>query len=246
MTRRALRLAAWPLTVRGPVAAHVAALAIIAWLGAQAATAVPDRATAYGPDAIATQQAALDRIASQPVAVQLGQALPTPLPIVTACELPAWTPATVTRWRELICAAAVTHGVDPALLAIVVTVESGGDPDAASAAGAVGLTQVVGRLHAPGVDLTDPATALDVGARVLADCLRRYGRPASADPDWRMTVDAAAGCYVGGGPTSTDPQNRAYRRWITGAWAERHDATSPTLAAWVAAGGARLLAAGEE
>ena len=163
------------------------------------------------------------------------------------CGLPAWLPETVTRWRKPICQAAGRHGVDPMLLAIVVTVESGGNPRARSHANALGLGQVVPRWW-PAItrdgDWSDPEHNLDVSAYVLADALRRYG-VRDDGPDWALSVDRAAATYNGGSPWQTAAETNRYRAWVSGMWAERHAAVSPTLERWLAAGGQRLVAAAE-
>lgn len=74
-------------------------------------------------------------------------------------------------------AAAAKHGVDPALLAGLVKQESGFDPQARSSAGATGLTQLMpATARGLGVsDATDPAQALDGGAKYLREQLDRFG-----------------------------------------------------------------------
>jgi soluble lytic murein transglycosylase-like protein len=74
-------------------------------------------------------------------------------------------------------AAAAKHGIDPALLRALVRQESGFDPAARSPAGATGLTQLMpGTAASLGVtDATDPAQALDGGARYLRQQLDRFG-----------------------------------------------------------------------
>jgi soluble lytic murein transglycosylase-like protein len=76
-----------------------------------------------------------------------------------------------------ITAAARRHGLDPALLAGLVRQESNFDPNAGSPAGARGLTQLMPATAAGlGVsDVTDPAQALEGGARYLAQQLERFG-----------------------------------------------------------------------
>ena len=74
-------------------------------------------------------------------------------------------------------AAAARHGVDPALLKALVRQESNFNPDAVSPAGASGLTQLMpGTAASLGVtDPTDPAQALDGGAKYLRQQLDRFG-----------------------------------------------------------------------
>lgn len=156
--------------------------------------------------------------------------------------LPAWLPATVTRWEPNIRTAAGMYAVDPALVAIIVTVESAGNPLAGSGAGALGLMQVVPRWH-PTIDdgpgPHDPDHNLDVGTAFLADLLRTYAVAGDDANDWQATVERAAAAFNGGPGGVTNPvaETRSYIRWIGGMWSERHDATSATFDAWRAAGG---------
>jgi soluble lytic murein transglycosylase-like protein len=116
-------------------------------------------------------------------AAQLTQA--TAAPAVTATATPAATsfPATgaATPYAAEIDAAAARYGIDPALLRGLVKQESGFDPTARSGAGAVGLTQLMpGTARELGVtDPTDPAQALDGGAKYLKQQLDRFGGDAS-------------------------------------------------------------------
>lgn len=161
--------------------------------------------------------------------------------------LPAWLPPTVARWETLIRAGAEPYNVDPALVAIVMTIESAGNRKAGSKAGARSLMQVMpatargidrerGRPHDPAM-IEDPAANIDYGVYNLAWCMRTYGL--ANDPDWRQTIGRACRCY-NGGPSAVDsplPESRDHDRWVTGMWAERHDASSPTFDEWRAAGG---------
>ena len=79
--------------------------------------------------------------------------------------------------REIAAAAARRHGLDPALVMAVVSVESGFRPEAVSPKGAQGLMQLMPRTAASlGVaDALDPAQNLDGGARHLGQLLALYG-----------------------------------------------------------------------
>jgi soluble lytic murein transglycosylase-like protein len=94
-------------------------------------------------------------------------------------------------------ASAARHRVDPLLVLAVAAIESGFNPFAESAFGALGLMQVIPRFHmekvgADGVvALLDPAVNIDVGTRILAEYLGRAGK-----------VDAALQIYGG---ASEDP-----------------------------------------
>jgi soluble lytic murein transglycosylase-like protein len=93
----------------------------------------------------------------------------------TTPAAPATSTATTPCGAE-IDAAAAKNGIDPALLRALVRQESGFDPAARSGAGATGLTQLMpGTAASLGVDPTDPAQALDGGARYLRQQLDRFG-----------------------------------------------------------------------
>lgn len=74
-------------------------------------------------------------------------------------------------------AAAKKYGLDPSLLAGLVKQESGFNPNARSSAGATGLTQLMpATAKSLGVtDATNPAQALDGGAKYLKQMLDKFG-----------------------------------------------------------------------
>lgn len=112
----------------------------------------------------------------------LSQATAAP---VTAASAAAITPpsgaSASTPFGAEIDAAAARYGIDPDLLRGLVRQESGFDPAARSGAGAVGLTQLMpGTARELGVtDPTDPAQALDGGAKYLKQQLDRFGGDAA-------------------------------------------------------------------
>jgi soluble lytic murein transglycosylase-like protein len=87
------------------------------------------------------------------------------------------THARVEKFRSLIEQAAQRHHLDTALLAAVVHVESGGNPQAVSPAGAQGLTQLIpATAQRFGVhDPFDPAQSLDGAAKYLRGLLGQFG-----------------------------------------------------------------------
>jgi soluble lytic murein transglycosylase-like protein len=87
------------------------------------------------------------------------------------------TQARVEKFRSLIEQAAQRHRLDAALLAAVVHVESGGNPQAVSPAGAQGLTQLIpATAQRFGVhDPFDPAQSLDGAAKYLQGLLGQFG-----------------------------------------------------------------------
>jgi soluble lytic murein transglycosylase-like protein len=112
-------------------------------------------------------------------------------------------------------AAAARYGVDPGLLRGLVRQESGFDPRAHSAAGAMGLTQLMPATAASlGVtDPYDPVQSLDGGARYLRQMLDRFGNdPAKALAAYNAGPGAVE--RFGGVPPYAETQN--YVRSILG------------------------------
>ena len=107
--------------------------------------------------------------AATPATGSLAAVSPT---VAGTSALPAGVP-----YGAEITAAAKRHGIDPALLAGLVRQESNFNPTAGSSAGARGLTQLMPATAAGlGVtDVTDPAQALDGGAKYLKQQLDRFG-----------------------------------------------------------------------
>lgn len=120
-------------------------------------------------------------------------------------------------YGTLMVAAGQRYGIDPALIAAVVQVESGFDPRAVSPAGAKGLMQLMEATAAMlGVrDAFDPAQNIDAGARYLRDMLQRF------DGDVRLALAAynagpAAVERAGGMPAY--PETQAYVRSVLEAY----------------------------
>ena len=99
------------------------------------------------------------------------------------------TPSGVAAYSDLFAAATQKYALPAGLLAAVAQVESGGNPNAVSSAGAVGLMQLMpGTARGLGVrDSRDPAQAVDGAARLLRDHLRSFG-----------SVDLALAAYNAG------------------------------------------------
>jgi len=170
-----------------------------------------------------------------------------------------WLPEAVDAWRPVIDAAAARHGVSPDLVAIIVLLESGGNPSARSPSGAVGLMQVMPATARDvaarrGWDtfteaaLGDPGPNVDIGTWYLADQLRSFAGH-GLDEAARVGLGAAAYnggpghllAHLDGAPLAAEA--RDYRQWVVGMWRERDQASSPTYRRWLAAGGWRLVAA---
>lgn len=191
--------------------------------------------------------------------IQLVERLQTPLapqsPHITA----SWIPQTVKRWEQPIDANAKKYDIDPNLIAILMTMESGGYSKASSGE-ATGLMQIT-PLTAQDIarkylkqptktyDLTDPNTSIEFGTAYLAYLRDTFGNYTQR-PSWNSTVELIAAGYNGGpgaaynlehGKGLTDTQTVVYSRDAFNMWRERFSGDSPTFDRWKERGGTTLL-----
>jgi Transglycosylase SLT domain len=162
-------------------------------------------------------------------------------PSIRAIPAPTLSPIfmpTVQYWKEQILAWGVAYSVDPNLIATVMQIESCGNASALSGAGASGLFQVM-PFHFSGTDEPlDPDTNARRGIEYLAKGLQLSGGHAGL---------ALAG-YNGGQSLISRSyeawpfETQRYYRWGSGIYREASAGwdSSPTLAAWLAAGGQSL------
>lgn len=149
----------------------------------------------------------------------------------------AWLPDSVTDFEPEIVAAAKRHGVDPDLVAIVVLIESRGQPTVRSPMGARGLMQVMPKTAENiaaerGISdhreerLDDPAYNLDLGAWYLAQQLATF-----------EDIETAAAAYNAGpkrvheamrGDAELSEETERYRELVRTLWSER-DAEASSL-----------------
>lgn len=180
---------------------------------------------------------------------------PPPTPAVEAVShrvtIP-WLPPSVSRFAPLIESTSYRHGVDANLLAIVVLVESGGDPYAQSPDGAKGLMQLTpatasdiaarrGVIAHNELRLLDPSYNVDLGAWYLARQLEHFWVGNTA-----QSIDRAAAAYDGGPERVArggvlPVETVTYMKWVGSMWRERHEGSSPAFDAWWRAGGERLV-----
>lgn len=183
-----------------------------------------------------------------------------PMPYQSTDVTAAWVPPTVKHWQGLIDEMAKKYNLDPTLLAIVMTLESGGDAKAKSSDDALGLMQVTPPtakdiaakfLKTPRAkyNLQDPRTNVEFGAAYLAYLRDQFGSARQA-PDWNNTVELVAAGYNGGpgaaahlerGDGLKDIQTVVYSRDAFNMWRERHARTSPTFERWKERGGYILI-----
>jgi soluble lytic murein transglycosylase-like protein len=171
-----------------------------------------------------------------------------------------WIPSTVKHWQGPINEMARKYKIDPNLVAIVMTVESGGGAKAGSEADAHGLMQITPptakdiaakylKKPVTKYDLWDPRTNIEFGTAYLALLRKEFGTWQQG-PTWNSTVELIAAGYNGGpvaanhveqGKGLHDTQTVIYSRDVFNMWRERHAGSSPTFDRWKERGGSRLI-----
>jgi soluble lytic murein transglycosylase-like protein len=170
---------------------------------------------------------------TEPSAPQIGGTLSA----VFTPEVRQWQ-ADILRWAD-------QFGLDPNLVAIVMQIESCGNPQAVSRSGAQGLFQVMPFNFGPDDDMLDPETNAQRGVGYLAQMMAEMSND----------VGLALAAYNGGPTTASrgwaawPAETQRYYLWGTGITKDIADGLtdSPTLEQWLAAGGNSLCrqAAGE-
>lgn len=171
-----------------------------------------------------------------------------------------WMPSTVTYWQKIINEKAAKYNVDPDLLGIIITVESGGSHTVVSPTGAQSLMQVqpetaktiasrwLKDFPTTDYDLRNPHTNIEFGAAYISHLRDEFAK--NDDEDWDRTVALIAAGYNGGtvaansldqGHGLDSRQTSDYVGYVVGMWEERHADHSPTLDRWLADGGQRLV-----
>ena len=159
-------------------------------------------------------------------------------PVVTGGGIAPLFTREVQHWAPQIVAWAAAAGVDPNMAATVMQIESCGDPNAESSAGAQGLFQVMPFHFDPGEAMQDPDTNARRGMAYLALGMQQTGGDTSR---------TFAG-YNGGHGTATrawdtwPAETQRYYVWATGIYkdAVAGGTSSETLNQWLTAGGASL------
>jgi soluble lytic murein transglycosylase-like protein len=107
---------------------------------------------APGADMAAPVEPAVDEYGNALPVIYTAEEVPAEQPVErdedrddSDCSVSASFPDSVRQWCGLISQYANEHGLDPDLVAAVIVQESGGNPDAYSHSGAVGLMQVMPR-----------------------------------------------------------------------------------------------------
>ena len=185
-----------------------------------------------------------------------------PLRPQTATIDSPWIPSTVKHWQPQIDKMAKKYNIDPTFLAIIMTIESGGDPKANSGE-AVGLMQITPltahdiaskylKTPVKHYNLYNPATSIEFGAAYLSYLRNTFGSYTQA-PTYDLTAEAVGTGYNGGpsaayellmGKGVVNEQTVLYSRNVLYFWRERHVTLSPAYLRWRdEAGGIRLIQA---
>lgn len=150
---------------------------------------------------------------------------------------PIFTPE-VRRWEADILAWSAQFGLDPNLVATVMQIESCGDPEAVSRAGAQGLFQVMPYHFAAGEAMLDPNTNAERGLGYLAGALATAG----GDAGLALAGYNGGHSVIGLSPRLWSAETQRYFYWGTGIYADAvlGAETSPRLEEWLNAGGRSL------
>ncbi|MCA9927010.1 MAG: transglycosylase SLT domain-containing protein [Anaerolineales bacterium] len=150
---------------------------------------------------------------------------------------PVFSPE-VQHWAPQIIEWSAAYNLDPNIVATIMQIESCGDPQAGSSAGAQGLFQVMPFHFSTGENMLDPQTN---AARGLAYYVERLEQTAG---DVGLAFAGYNGGHVAAGTTWDNWANETQRyfTWSTGIYEEASTGLteSTTLQEWLAAGGASL------
>jgi len=151
----------------------------------------------------------------------------------------AFTPQ-VLRWSKRIRAWAGETGLDPNLIAVVMQIESCGDPRAQSPSGALGLFQVMPYHFQPGDDPLDPDTNAHRGLNYLSSGIQM----AENDPALALAGYNGGHALIQLAPPQWPAETRRYVSWGSGLLNDiaSDRVPSPTLSRWLQAGGDALCA----
>jgi len=144
----------------------------------------------------------------------------------------------VQHWAPQIVQWASTHNLDPNMVATIMQIESCGDPQAVSSAGAQGLFQVMPFHFASGENGMEPETNARRGMAYFAERLQQTGGDVGKAFAGYNGGHVAAGSSYELWPNET----QRYFVWSTGIYEEARAglSESETLSQWMAAGGANL------
>ena len=143
----------------------------------------------------------------------------------------------VLYWEAKILSWSAQHDLDPNLVATVMQIESCGDPQATSRAGAMGLFQVMPYHFAAGENGYQPGKNAQRGLSYLRQALQKGGSVRMALAGYNGGITGAAR-----GEAYWPAETQRYVYWGMGIYraARRGDAHSARLQEWLASGGNSL------
>ena len=182
----------------------------------------------------------------------------TRLPYAQNTRQITWLPSSVNRWRTDIEKQAAVYNLDPNLIAVIMTIESGGytKADSGQAQGLMQITPTTAKeiaqkhLKTPVMkyDIWNPETNIEFGTAYLA-YLRTEFCDYKTGPDWACVELIAAGYNGGPGAANSvfkgegleDVQTVSYARDALNMYREKAAAKSPTYTRWLDRGGQSLV-----
>ncbi|MHB8625825.1 MAG: lytic transglycosylase domain-containing protein [Aggregatilineales bacterium] len=189
---------------------------------------------AFGAMTVVVTRNIVSPVYSPPVIATPGSHAVLPLPTSIS---PIFAPS-VQHWGTQLVAWGKQSGIDPNLLATVMQIESCGDPQAGSSAGAQGLFQVMPFHFNANQDPYDPDTNAQAGIAYLKGALELAGGHVGLA---LAGYNGGYGVMSGGWGTWSD-ETRNYYVWGTGIYFEAltGHASSASLQDWLNAGGSAL------
>jgi murein DD-endopeptidase MepM/ murein hydrolase activator NlpD len=122
----------------------------------------------------------------------------------------------VDRWNDVIAAAAAKHGVPENLIKAVMKLESGGDPNSVSVAGATGLMQIMPFWDGTaGYSIHNPEQNIMLGAYILAQNYQAGNPNNPTEKSWEWATRR----YLGlGGPDAYGTDHNDYWNVVSNNW----------------------------
>ena len=156
---------------------------------------------------------------------------------------PVFTPE-VQFWGDAIASWSLTYRIRPNMMATIMQIESCGNPDALSPAGAQGLFQVLDLHFDEGEDPFDPNFNAMRGMLFFGELLGMT----NGDTSLAFAAYNGGPSVISISPTMWPQETQSYQFWASGIYeeAERGFTESPTLIEWLNAGGVTLCADASE
>jgi soluble lytic murein transglycosylase-like protein len=184
-----MRIGPW-LVIRGLIFGNLIVILLTSALSANASTPALE-AQASLPQAASIVDASVQPAAPQDAQTVAEQSSVENAPVSGDCKVSPAFPESVRQWCGVITRVAQGEGLPADLIAAVIWQESGGDPQAISRSGAVGLMQVMPRdgtassftcVNGPcfssrphSDQLRDPEFNVEYGTQMLARLFERHG-----------------------------------------------------------------------